>query len=561
MCHPNRLRTSAEVLVDQLLINGVCHVFCVPGESYLPVLDAFHDRNIAVTVCRQEGGAAMMAEAVGKATGRPGICFVTRGPGATNASPGIHIAQQDSTPLIMFVGQVKRDVKDREALQEIDIRSTFGGMAKWAGEIDNPLRLPEMVSRAFYTATGGRPGPVVLGMPEDMLGERVAVANAPCFEPIETSPGASEMKELAGWLVAAKRPLAVLGGSRWSAEACAAMREFAERFALPVASSYRRLPLFDPLHTCYAGDLGIGPNPKLVARFKEADLILLIGGRLGEIPSQGYGLIDIPGPQMKLVHVHPGAEELGRLYRPHLAIHASPAAFAATARTLPAPQAIRWRDETVAAHADYLAWTDVPTPQPGEVNLGAVMVWLRENLPADTILCNGAGNYAAWIHRFYRFRQFATHIAPTSASMGYGMPAAIAMKRLYPGRTVISVNGDGDFLMNGQEFATAVLYDLPIVTIVADNGIYGTIRMHQERDYPGRISGTFLKNPDFAAYARAFGGYGATVARTEDFADAFTAAQRSGLPAIVHVKIDPEAITPVATLSSIREQALAKARA
>jgi acetolactate synthase-1/2/3 large subunit len=547
------------VLVDQLVINGVRHVFCVPGESYLAVLDAFHDRKIAVTVCRQEGGAAMMAEAAGKATGRPGICFVTRGPGATNASPGIHIAQQDSTPLVMFVGQVTRDVKDREALQEIDIRGNFGSMTKWAAEIDDPVRVPELVSRAFYTASNGRPGPVVLGLPEDMLTDRTAVADAPAFEPIETSPGAREMKELADLLASAKRPLAVLGGSRWSPEACQAIKEFAEHFCLPVATSYRRLPLFDPLHACYAGDLGIGPNPKLVARFKEADLVLLIGGRLGEIPSQGYGLIDIPGPQMKLVHVHPGAEELGRLYRPHLAIHASPAAFAAAAQMLPAPPAIVWRDDTLAARADYLAWTEAATPQPGAVNLGAIMVWLRGHLPADTILCNGAGNYAAWIHRFYRFRRFATHIAPTSASMGYGMPAAIAMKRLYPERTVISVNGDGDFLMNGQEFATAIMYDLPIVVIVADNSIYGTIRMHQEREYPGRVSATSLANPDFAAYARAFGGYGATVERTEDFAEAFTAAQRSGRPAIVHVKIDPEAITPAATLSQIRAQALAKA--
>jgi acetolactate synthase I/II/III large subunit len=555
---PGELRTAAQVLVDQLMINGVRHVFCVPGESYLAVLDAFHDRDIALTVCRQEGGAAMMAEAVGKATGRPGICFVTRGPGATNASCGIHIAQQDSTPLIMFAGGVTRDIKEREALQELDVRAVFGSMTKWATEIDDPARVPELVSRAFYTATGGRPGPVVIGLPEDMLAERTTVATAPAFEPIETWPGAPEMAKLQALLAAAERPLAVLGGSRWSPEACAAIQRFAERFALPVATSYRRLWLFDPLHPCYAGDLGIGPNPKLVARLREADLIVLIGGRMGELPSQGYSLIDIPAPQMKLVHVHPGAEELGRLYRPHLAIHASPNAFAAAAEALPAPQAIACRARAREAHADYLAWTDAPTPQPGAVNLGAVMVWLRENLPADTILCNGAGNYAAWIHRFYRFRRFATHVAPTSASMGYGMPAAVAMKRLYPERTVISVNGDGDFLMNGQEFATAVMYALPITVIVADNGIYGTIRMHQEREYPGRVSATTLRNPDFAAYARAFGGFGATVERTTDFADAFQAAQRSGGPAIVQLKIDPEAITPATTLTKIREQALAK---
>src|SRR3954469_17560105 len=550
-------RTAAEVLVEALIKNGVRHVFCVPGESYLAVLDAFHDRDITVTVCRQEGGAAMMAEAVGKATGRPGVCFVTRGPGATNASPGIHIAQQDSTPLIMFAGQVARDVKGREALQELDYRAAFGGMAKWVTEIDDAARVPEIVSRAFYTATNGRPGPVVIALPEDMLRERVVAADAPAYEPIETSPGAAEMRKLEELLHQAERPLVIVGGSRWSAPARDAMQRFAQRFALPVATSYRRLPLFDPLHPCYAGDLGIGPNPKLVARIKNSDLVLLVGGRLGELASQGYSLFDIPGPQTKLVHVHPGAEELGRLYRPHLAIHASPLPFAEAAEAMQPASSFAWRSLTQTAHADYLAWTDTATEQPGGVNLGAIMVWLRENLPDDTILCNGAGNYAAWIHRFYRFRRFATHIAPTSASMGYGMPSAIAMKRLYPERTVISVNGDGDFLMNGQEFATAVQYELRIVVIVCDNGLYGTIRMHQEREYPGRVSATTLRNPDFAAYARAFGGFGITVERTQDFAAAFRAAQESGQPAIIHLKIDPDASTPVSTLSKIRAQALA----
>jgi acetolactate synthase-1/2/3 large subunit len=557
---PDKTRTAAEVLVDQLVLNDVRHVFCVPGESYLAVLDAFHDRNLAVTVCRQEGGAAMMADAVGKATGRPGICFVTRGPGATNASPGIHIAQQDSTPMIMFVGQVTRDVKERDALQELDIRAVFGGMAKWATEIDDPARVPEIVSRAFYMATSGRPGPVVIGLPEDMLTERVAVADAPRFEPVETWPGVPEMKKLEELLSGAERPLAIVGGTRWTPEACVSMQQFAERFDLPVATSYRRLPLFDPLHACYAGDIGIGPNPKLVTRFKEADLVLLIGGRLGEVPSQGYALMDIPGPQTRLVHVHPGAEELGRVYRPHLAIHASPTAFAASTASLKPAQDVRWRERTRQAHADYLAWTDVATPQPGGVNLGAVMVWLREQLPVDAIICNGAGNYAAWIHRFYRFRRFATHIAPTAASMGYGMPSAVAMQRLYPGRKIVCLNGDGDFLMNGQEFATAVMYALPIVVIIADNGIYGTIRMHQEREYPGRVSATSLHNPDFAAYGRTFGGFGATVERTQDFGDAFRAAEASGKPAIIHLKIDPEAMTPATTLSKIREQALAGTR-
>jgi acetolactate synthase-1/2/3 large subunit len=552
-------RTAAEALVDQLVVNGVRHAFCVPGESYLAVLDAMVDRDIALTVCRQEGGAAMMAEAVGKATGRPGICFVTRGPGATNASPGIHIARQDSTPMILFVGQVARDTREREAFQEIDVRGAFGSIAKWATEIDDATRLTEIVSRAFYAATTGRPGPVVIGLPQDMLTERVTSPTPLPFEPVETWPGAPDMAELARLIASAQRPMLILGGSRWTEAACGAIKRFAENFALPVVTSYRRGPLFDPLHPCYAGDLGIGPNPKLIARIKASDLVVLVGGRLGEIPSQGYALFDIPTPRTKLVHVHPGAEELGRLYQPHLAIHAGPVPFATMAETLTPPAALPWREETRAAHAEFLQWTGTPTEQPGHVNLGAVMVWLRENLPADTILCNGAGNYAAWIHRFYRFRRFAAHIAPTSASMGYGMPSAVAMKRLYPERTVISVNGDGDFLMNGQEFATAVMYELPIVVIICDNGIYGTIRMHQEREYPGRVSGTSLRNPDFAAYARAFGGFGVTVETTGDFGEAFRAAQQSGKPAIVHLKIDPDAITPATTLTKIREQARAAA--
>jgi acetolactate synthase I/II/III large subunit len=519
-------RSAAEVLVDQLILNGVRHVFCVPGESYLAVLDAFHDRDLTVTVCRQEGGAAMMAEAIGKATGRPGICFVTRGPGATNASPGIHIAQQDSTPMIVFVGQVARDMREREAFQELDYRAVFGTMAKWATEIDDPARVPEIVSRAFYTATNGRPGPVVIALPEDMLTERVSVPDAPAFVPVETSPGAAEMDKLSGLLALAERPVFVLGGSRWSAEASAAMQRFAERLSLPVATTFRRAHVFDALHPCYAGDLGIGPNPKLLARIKTADLVVLIGGRLGELPSQSYTLFDIPGPRTKLVHVHPGSEELGRVYAPHLAINASPTAFAAALDDLQVAAKAAWRVDTRAAHSDYLAWSEVATEVPGGVNLGEIMVWLRENLPADAILCNGAGNYAAWIHRFYRFRRFASQVAPTSGSMGYGVPAAIAMKRLYRDRTIVALSGDGDFLMNGQELATAVQFDLPIIVLVADNGTYGTIRMHQEREYPGRIS-------------------------------AFKAASDAGRPAIIHLKIDPEAITPVTTLAKIREKAFA----
>jgi acetolactate synthase I/II/III large subunit len=552
----DNLRSAAEVLVDQLRIHGVRHVFCVPGESYLAVLDAFHDSDLAVTVCRQEGGAAIMAEAVGKVTGRPGVCFVTRGPGATNAAHGIHIARQDSSPLVMFVGQVARDTREREAFQELDYRAVFGSMTKWATEIDDPARVPEIVSRAFYTAANGRPGPVVVAIPEDMLVERVAVADAPPFAPVETSPGATEMQKFAELLGAARAPIMLLGGSRWSQEACDRLAHFAEKYALPICTTFRRGHLFDQTHACYAGDLGIGPNPKLLARIKSSDLVIVIGGRLGELPSQHYTLFDIPRPQLPFVHVHPGAEELGRVYSPQLAINATPTAFTAALETLKFAHAPV--GDAKAARADYLTWTDKPTEQPGKVNFGAVMVWLRDNLAPDAILCNGAGNYSAWIHRFFRFRRFGQHVAPASGSMGYGMPAAVAMKRLYPQRQVICVAGDGDFLMNGQEFATAVQYDLPFTTIIFDNGMYGTIRMHQERDYPGRISATDLRNPDFQAYARAFGGFGVSVERTEDFPAAFREAEASGKPAIVCLAIDPESITPGTTLTKIRAKALAE---
>jgi acetolactate synthase I/II/III large subunit len=559
----DNMRTAAEVLVDQLQIHDVRHVFCVPGESYLAVLDAFYDSELAITVCRQEGGAAMMAEAIGKVTGRPGVCFVTRGPGATNASHGIHIAQQDSTPLVMFVGQVARDMREREAFQELDYKAVFGSMTKWTTEIDDPARVPEIVSRAFHTAANGRPGPVVVSIPEDMLIERVAVSDAPPFAPIETAPGPAEMAKFAEMLATARAPIFLLGGSRWSQAACDAVGRFAQKHALPVCTTFRRGHLFDALHPCYAGDVGIGPNPKLMERVKSSDLVVLLGGRMGEIPSQSYTLFDIPKPQVPFVHVHPGAEELGRVYSPHLAIHATPTAFAAALERLELPRTVtgetaQAKTAHATAHADYLEWTEKPTEQPGAVNLGAVMVWLRENLPADAIVCNGAGNYASWIHRFFRFRRFGQHVAPASGSMGYGVPAAVAMKRLNPGRPIVCIAGDGDFLMNGQEFATAVQYDLPFTVVIADNGLYGTIRMHQEREYPGRVSATVLRNPSFPDYARAFGGFGVTVERTEDFPAAFAAAQASGKPAIVHLKIDPEAITPAMSLSKIRAKSLAE---
>ncbi len=551
-------RSAAEVLVDQLIVHGVKHAFCVPGESYLAVLDAFHDRDLNVTVCRQEAGAAMMAETVGKTTGRPGICFVTRGPGATNAAHGVHIAQQDSSPMILFVGQVARGMRGREAFQEIDFRAVFGTMAKWVTEIDDPERIPELISHAFYAATSGRPGPVVIAIPEDMQRERIAIADAPPFEPVEIWPGLTDMVKLQKLLWAAERPMVLLGGSRWSQESCAAVARFAERFAIPVATSFRRFHLFDALHESYAGDLGIGINPKLLARIKAADVIVNVGGRLGEVPSQSYKLFEIPGPKQIFVHVHPGVEELGRVYRPHLAINAAPTAFAAALEGLQPPNEIKWRAETAQAHADYMAWTETATDVPGAVNPGAIWVWLRENLKRGSVICNGAGNFSTWLHRFYRVRDYATQFGPVSGSMGYGVPAAIAMKRLNPNRTVIALAGDGDFLMNGQEFATAVQYDLPVIVMVCDNGTYGTIRMHQEREYPGRVSATTLRNPDFAAYARAFGGFGVTVEKTADFAEAFRAAEKSGQPSIIHLKIDPEAITPTTTLAKLREQGKAK---
>jgi acetolactate synthase I/II/III large subunit len=546
-------RTAAQVLVDQLRIQGVSHVFCVPGESYLPVLDALHDSGIAITVCRNEGGASMMAEAYGKQTGRPGICFVTRGPGATNASGGIHIAQQDSTPMILFVGQVERENRGRDAFQEMDYRAFFGGLAKWVAEVNEPDRMGEMVARAFSTAMAGRCGPVVLSLPHDVLPLASQSPDAPFVEALETAPGREQMAALEDLLAQSQRPMLILGGGRWNETALAQVAGFAERFGIPVCTSFRRAHHFDPLHPNYAGDLGLGANPKLVARVKASDLVIAAGARLNELTSQGYSLFNIPAPQMKLVHAYPGAEEIGRVYQPHLGVHAAPQALAAALDTFKPRRAPA---DVHAAHQDYLDWSEKPLPQPGSVNLSEIMVWLRGHLPDDSIICNGAGNYAGWIHRFYRFHRFNTQMGTVCGFMGYGVPAAVAMKTLYPQRSVLAINGDGDFLMNGQEFATAAQYKLPIIVLVFDNSTFGTIRMHQEREYPGRVSGTTLVNPDFAAMARSFGGFGAAVDRTEEFAPAFLAAEASGLPSIIHVKFDAEGITPTTTLSAIRAKAL-----
>jgi acetolactate synthase-1/2/3 large subunit len=545
-------RTGGRILVDQLLVQGVDRATCVPGESYLAVLDALHDAAIDVLVCRNEGGAAMMAEAQGKLTGRPGILFVTRGPGATNASPGIHIAKQDSTPLIVFVGQIDRSMREREAFQELDYRAVFGTVAKWATEIDQVERIPEIVARAFRVAMQGRPGPVVIALPEDMLVDTAVVEDAPRVEPVEPWPAPQAIEQLGAMLGQARKPLVILGGSRWTPAAREGMVRFAERFDLPVATSFRRAQLFPADHPNYAGDVGINPGPKLTERVKSADLILLVGGRMSEMPSSSYTLLDIPNPKQRLVHVYPDASELGRVYQPALAIEASPAAFASALESLQAPREIAWRQVSAEAHADYLERTETPKTQPGAFQYGEAMVWLRERLPQDAIVANGAGNFAVWVHRFMRMTGARTQLSPTSGSMGYGPPAAIMAKRIFPDRTVVCFAGDGDFLMNGQEFATAVQYGIPVIVVVLDNSMYGTIRMHQERDYPGRISATKLKNPDFAAYARAFGGHGERVERTEEFEPAFERALASGQPAIIHCLVDQEAITPDRTLSEIQ---------
>lgn len=546
-------RTGGQLIVEVLKANGVKRLSCVPGESFLAVLDALHDSDIDVIVCRQEGGAAMMADCWGRLTGEPGICMVTRGPGATNASAGLHIAKQDSIPMILFIGQVQREAREREAFQEVEFRRAFTEFAKWVGEIDDAARIPEFVTRAFAIATSGRPGPVVLTLPEDMLRDEVEAPRAKRYARIEAHPGRSQIDDLYLRLLKAERPMVVLGGTRWDADAVADFQAFAQRFSLPVGCSFRRQMLFDHLHPSYAGDVGIGINPALAKEIKESDLLILLGSRMSEMPSSGYTLIDIPYPAQSLVHIHPDPSELGRVYRPDLAICAGPADFVEALADLEAPPEPRWAERTERMHQAYLSWSKPPATGPGAVHMGPIMEWLEANTKPDTIFTNGAGNYATWVHRFHRFRRFNTQAAPTSGSMGYGLPAAVAAKQLFPDRQVICFAGDGCFLMHGQEFATAVRYSLPIISVVVNNGIYGTIRMHQERDYPGRVSATDLTNPDFAALARAYGGHGETVEKTEDFAPAFERARDSGKPSIIEIKLDPEAITPTRTLSEISQ--------
>ena len=553
-----RHRTGAQILVDQLRIHGADMVFCVPGESYLAVLDALYDVNsIRLVTCRQEGGAAMMADAYGKLTGRPGLCMVTRGPGATNASAGLHVAMQDSTPMILFIGQIARGTVEREAFQEVDYRRMLGQFAKWVAQIDDPRRIPEFLSRAYHVATSGRPGPVVLALPEDMLTEAAEVADAQPYRRVETWPGDGPMMTLRDMFGGAKRPFLLLGGSAWDGEAVAQIESFAAANRLPVGCAFRRQDRFDNAHPCYAGDVGIGINPKLAARIRGADLLIVVGARLGEMTTGGYTLIDIPTPKQRLVHVHPDPEELGRVYQPELPINASPRAFARSAAAMPPVADPPWAAATAAAHEDYLAYRKPPRT-PGELQMGEIMLWLDEHLPPDAICTNGAGNFATWLHRFHQYRRFGSQLAPTSGSMGYGFPAAVAAKLIHPERMVLCVAGDGDFLMTGQELATAVAQKLGIVVLLVNNGMYGTIRMHQERHYPERVIGTELHNPDFVALARAYGAYGERVERTADFPAAFDRARASGGPAILELRIDPEAITPRQSLSEIRAAALAE---
>ena len=555
-----KTRHGGRILADALAGHGVRAAFGVPGESFLPVLDGMHDLKdkLRFVICRQEGGASYMADAWAKLTGEPGVLFVTRGPGATNGAVGMHTAFQDSTPVVMFVGQVGNDFVEREAFQEVDFRRMYGPLTKWVAQIDRVERIPEYVSHAFHTATSGRPGPVLLALPEDMLFSDAAVADAPHFRTARAAPSPADMQELERLLSGAKRPFVLIGGGGWTKQAVDGLRAWAEAAGIPVGCGFRCQDYFDNRHPNYAGDIGIGLNPKLAQRVKDADVLLAIGERLGEMTTSAYTLVESPVPRQTLIHVQSGAEELGRVYRAALPINSNYEEF------ILALSAVRikreeWQGRTRDAHADYLAWNK-PVSMPGALHYGEVIAWLSQNLPEDAIVTNGAGNFASWLHRHFQYRGWQcgwrSQLAPANGSMGYSVPAAVAAKIAAPGRTVVAIAGDGEFLMNGQEFATAMQYRAPIIVLVVNNGMYGTIRMHQEREYPGRVSGTELANPDFAAYARAFGGHGETVERTADFAPAFQRAVASGKPAILELRIDPEAITPSATLSGLRAAAL-----
>jgi acetolactate synthase I/II/III large subunit len=542
------IRHGGKLLADQLVLHGADTAFCVPGESYVPLLDGLYDTAIRVITCRHEAGAANMAEAYGKLTGNPGICMVTRGPGATHASVAVHTAFQDSTPMILLVGQVSTHAAEREAFQEVDYRGLFGGLAKWVVQVEHAARIPELVARAFSTACAGRPGPVVLALPEDVLAAEVDVPNASRFRVVRPSPGSEDIEQLRRMLERAERPFAILGGGGWTTAASAGMQSFLEGNGIPAGAAFRRQDVLDNLSPVYAGDVGIALNPKLATRVREADVLLAVGPRLGEATTSGYRLLDVPTPHQSLVHVHPGAEELGRVYQAELPILAAPEPFAKAVADLRVD--VRWQDWTASARRDYEAWSR-GDPMPGPLDLVQCIAHMRDRVPA-AIVTNGAGNHTLWIHRFWQFRSFPSQLAPTSGAMGYGVPAAIAAKLLEPSRPVVCFSGDGDFLMLGQELATAVQYDLPIIVLVVDNGMYGTIRMHQERAFPERVMATDLVNPDFAAYASAFGAYGETVRRTDEFPAAFERALASGVPAVLSLAVDPDAIAPHTTLAALR---------
>ncbi|MGF6182559.1 acetolactate synthase-1/2/3 large subunit [Massilia sp. UYP32] len=557
--HPSR--TGGQLLVDALHVHGVDTAFGVPGESYLDVLDALHDSNIRFVINRQEGGAAFMAEAYGKMTGKPGICFVTRGPGATNASIGVHTAYQDSTPMILFIGQVGNDFVDREAFQEIDYRRMYGQMVKWVAQIDRADRIPEYLARAFQVATSGRPGPVVLALPEDMLVSTAAVADTRPYQPSHGAPSGEQIARLRAMLEQARRPIVLLGGGTWNAQACADLARFAETNRLPVGCTFRFQDLLDNAHPNYVGDVGIGINPKLAARVKEADLVIAIGPRLGEMTTGGYTLLDSPVPRQRLVHIHPAPEELGSVYQAELMIASGmPQACAVLAGMAPV-DATAWQDSVAEAKAELAAWQAQPAllKEGAPLDLWQVVQDLMDQLPRDAVITNGAGNYASWAHRFYRYGGMRTQLAPTNGAMGYAVPAGVAAKIVWPERAVVTFAGDGEFMMTGQELATAVQYGAGVVILVFNNNMFGTIRMHQERTYPGRVSGTGLHNPDFAALARAYGGHGEVVDKTEDFAPALQRAlehaQQHKLPAVIELRYDGNLITPNATLETIRKQA------
>ena len=553
-----KTRHGGKILADALVGHGVDMAFGVPGESFLPVLDGIYDvrDKLKFVICRQEGGASYMADAYGKLTGKPGILFVTRGPGATNGSVGVHTAFQDSTPMIMFIGQVGNEMVEREAFQEIDYRRMYGPMAKWVAQIDRTERIPEYVSHAFHTAMAGRPGPVVLALPEDMLFADAAVADVPHYKTVRASPAASDMQEIGRLLSKAERPFVILGGFGWTKDSVQAIRAFLERNSLTAGASFRCQDLLDNRSPSYAGHVGIGVDPNLAQRIKDADLLLVIGARLGEMTSSAYTLFDVPVPKQTLIHVHSGAEELGRVYQGAVLVNSGYPQFVEALSQLKLDGA-KWRAGTEAARNSYLSYIE-PKPLPGKLQYGDIVKGLRETLPADAIICNGAGNFATWVHRYYQYRDFRTQLAPTNGSMGYGVPAAIAAKIAEPHRTVVAFAGDGDFLMTGQEMATAMQYGANVIVIVVNNGMYGTIRMHQEREYPERVSGTELCNPDFAALARAYGAHGETVEETAQFAPALARSMASGKPALIELRLDPEALTPAMSLSAIRAQSLAK---